>query len=264
VTRFRQAANAYLGLNWDRADLGFDDLRVRRGISRALDRDRLVQDALLGYGAPTVGPLSPGGEFYDPAVEQVGSDWPEAGRLLDEAGWSVDADGIREKDGRPLAFECVIQDDAIHRKIAEGMRDQLRAIGVAVELRPVRTFKAFYAEVLNGPASFINKWLWQDPMDAAIGFTATWGSPRPNWQHASIPMLDDAYRAWLRAETPDELQAAATNVQLIVADQLPYIPLLVPDDVWVNATRVRGWDPAQPILYPFYQTTTVTSESTGA
>jgi len=260
VTRFRQAANAYLGLNWDRTDLGFDDLRVRRGISRALDRAQLVADALLGYGAPTLGPLSPGGEFYDPIVETVGADLPDAGRLLDDAGWTVGSDGIREKDGRRLAFECVIQDDTIHRAIAEGMRDQLLRAGVQVELRPVRTFKAFYAEVLNGPASFINKWLWQDPVDAAIGFTATWGSPRPNWQHASIPVLDDAYRGWLRAETPEELQAAATKAQVIVADQLPYIPLLVPDDVWVNANRVTGWDPAQSILYPFYHTTTVTPD----
>jgi ABC-type transport system substrate-binding protein len=261
VTRFRQAANAYLGLNWDRTDLGFDDLGVRRGISRAMNRARLVKDALLGYGAPTVGPLSPGGEFYDPIVEQVGVDQPGSAQLLDEAGWSIGSDGIRQKDGRRLAFECVIQDDAIHRKIAEGMRDQLGKVGVHVDLKPVRTFKAFYTEVLKGPASFINKWLWQDPMDAAIGFTATWGSPRPNWQHASIPELDDAYRAWLRAETPEELQAAATNVQLIVADQLPYIPLLVPDDVWVNAISVKGWDPAQPILYPFYQTTMVSPQS---
>lgn len=253
VTRFSQASNAYLGLNWQRSDLGFDDLRVRRAISLGVDRARLVQEALLGYGTPTYGPLSPGGEFYDPAVERGRRHDPAAARrLLDEADWQLDAGGVRAKGDQRLAFACVIQDDTIHRAVAAGLQQQLREIGVALDLTPVRTFQAFYAAVLAGAPSFINKWLWQDPVDAAIGFTASWGSPRPNWQHASVPALDDAYRAWLRAETPEELQAAASRAQLIAADELPYIPLLVPHDVWVHARRVHGWQPAQAILYPFY------------
>ena len=263
VTRFSQAANAYLALNWNRTDLGFDDRRVRRGLALAIDRPALVESALLGYGAPTWGPLSPGGEFYDPVVEEGRVyDPAAAGRLLDEAGWSLGPDGTRRQGEQALAFECVIQDDAIHQKIAEGLREQLARIGVRLELVPVRTFAKFYETVAGGPASFINKWLWQDPVDAAIGFTASWGQPWPNWQHAAIPALDDAYRAWLRAGTPHELQAAATQIQLIVADELPYIPLLVPQDVWVNSTRVTHWDPAPSILYPFYHRTTVTDPIT--
>lgn len=260
VVRFSQASNAYLGLNWDRTDLGFDDVRVRRAIAKAIDRDALVQQAVLGYGKGTWGPISPDGEFYDPVVEAGRRYDPrEAGADLDAAGWVIGDDGVRVRNGVRLAFECVIQDDTIHKRIATGMRDQLRAIGVMIDLRPVLSFKAFYEAVLAGPASFINKWLWQDPVDAAIGFTASWGAPRPNWQHASIPALDEAYRAWLRAENDEQLQTAATNIQMICADQLPYIPLLVPQDVYVHRRSVHGWEPAQAILYPFYQRVTIES-----
>ena len=93
---------------------------------------------------------------------------------------------------------------------------------------------------------------WRAAGGTPIGFTASWGRPFPNWQQASVPALDEAYRKWLRAETPEDLQAAATEAQLIVADQLPLIPLLTPDDVWVHSKRVHGWEPAQAILYPFY------------
>jgi peptide/nickel transport system substrate-binding protein len=261
VTRFPQAANAYLALNWERTDLGFEDRRVRRAIALGIDRPALVASALLGYGAPTWGPLSPDGEFYDPAVEAGRAhDSAAAVRMLDEAGWGLSDDGVRARDGQRLAFECVIQDDAIHRRVAEGLRDQLALIGVRLELSPIRTFARFYETVAGGPASFINKWLWQDPVDAAIGFTASWGQPRPNWQHAAVPALDEAHRAWLRAETPEALQAAASRVQLLVADELPYIPLLVPHDVWVCASRLQRWEPAQAILYPFYHRTELVAE----
>jgi peptide/nickel transport system substrate-binding protein len=180
-----------------------------------------------------------------------------AGRLLDESGWTLAADGIRAKGDWRLAFECVIQDDTIHHAVARGVRDHLRAVGVSLDLRPVRTFQKFYEACRGGPASFVNKWLWQDPVDASIGFTATWGSPSPNWQHASVPSLDKAYRDWLRAQTPQEHQSAASRIQMIVADELPYIPLLVPHDAWVIHNRISGLDPAPAILYPFYHTTTV-------
>ncbi|CAN5476775.1 hypothetical protein BH23CHL4_BH23CHL4_23510 [soil metagenome] len=258
VVRFSQASNAYLALNWDRTDLEFNDVAVRRAISLGIDREALVRDAVLGYGTPTYGPISPYGEFYDPVVEESQRfDREGAAKALDAAGWTLGEGGVRVKDETRLAFECVIQDDTIHKRIAAGLRDQLRAFGVALELNPVLSFKAFYETVLTGPASFINKWLWQDPVDAAIGFTASWGIPRPNWQLASIPALDEAYHGWLHAGTPDELQAAATKVQLICADELPYIPLLTPHDVWVHSTKLHSWEPAQAILYPFYHGVTV-------
>ncbi len=254
VVRFSQASNAYLALNWDRTDLGFDDAMVRRALSMGIDRESLVHEAVLGYGSPTYGPISREGEFYDPKVEQGRRfDKGGAASALQAAGWTVGEDGIRVRGNARLEFECVIQDDVIHKRLAEGLRKQLREIGVAMQLQPILGFKAFYEAVSAGPASFINKWLWQDPVDAAIGFTASWGMPRPNWQHASIPALDDAYHRWLRAETDIELQEAATRAQLICADELPYVPLIVPQDVWVHSRQLSGWNPSKAILYPFYQ-----------
>jgi peptide/nickel transport system substrate-binding protein len=258
VVRFSQASNLYLAPNWEQTDFGFDNVRIRQALSLAIDRDRVVRDALLGYGAPTVGPISVDGEFYDPAVEATRAHDPQrASELLDAAGWLREESGLRERNGIPFSFECVIQDDAIHRNAAEVIRSSLSEVGVEMRLRPVLTFQGFYEACRQGPDAFINKWLWQDPVDAALGFTATRGLPDPNWQHAVVPELDAAYRAWLLGSSQAELDAAAANVQRIAADQLPYIPVVVPEDVWVRTNRVENWDPAQSILYPFYHRTTV-------
>ena len=258
VIRFSQASNAYLALNWQRTELGFDDVRVRKAVSLAIDRPALVRDALLGYGAPTVGPLSVDGEFYDPVVDSGQDlDLCESARLFEEAGWALDAHGVRARGDARLSFECLTQDDAVHQRVAEGLRDQLEKIGVILELRPIRSFHAFYEGCKAGPPAFLNKWLWQDPMDAIVGFIASWGRPDPNWHHSSLPVLDEAFRAWLRAETPEKLQAIASRIQMLVREHLPYIPLLVPQDVWVHAKAVKNWSPAQSILYPFYHRTVI-------
>lgn len=247
-----QASNMYVALDWRRTELGFDDLRVRRAVSLAIDRSALVAEALAGHGTPTWGPLPPGDEFYDPIVDAEGRrDLAGAAALLDEAGWTVGLDGVR------LAFECVVQEDDVFRRVAELVATQFAEVGIALELRYVKAFADFYAACAAGPASSISKWLWQDPMDAIIGFSSTGTLPFPNWAHASVPELDRAYDAWLRAETDAGLHEAAGHAQAVFARTLPYVPLLTPNDVWVWRRELRGYRPYPANLYPFYQGVTL-------
>jgi peptide/nickel transport system substrate-binding protein len=254
VRRHPQASNMYLSLDWRRRDLGFDDLRVRRAVSLAIDRAGLVAQALDGVGSPAWGPVPPGDEYYDPSVDRAAAyDPAEAGRLLEEAGWILGVDGTRRRGDLVLGCECVIQDDAAFARVGALVAKQLAAVGFRLALRPVRPFAPFYRAVAGSPPAAISKWLWQDPLDALIGFSASYNDPFPNWQHAAVPALDEAYADWLRAGSHDELAAAASHAQRIFAETLPYVPLLVPDDIWVSRRAVRGWSPFPANLYPFYQ-----------
>jgi peptide/nickel transport system substrate-binding protein len=253
VFRHGQRSNFYLGLNWSATELGFDDLKVRHAISLAIDREGLVQAAVGGHGRGTWGPLPEWDPMYESAVDAGRKkDAVQADRLLNEAGWVRSAGGVREKAGQRLEFECVIQDDDVHRRLGYALAGQLGHIGISLLPRPVQPFKEFYSAVEAGPASFINKWLWQDAMDAIIGFSASWCRPFPNAQKSSVPELDAAYHAWVRATSHQEMKEAASRAQHVVADRLPYIPLLTPDDVWVVDRRVHGYQPYPATLYPFY------------
>ena len=61
VVEHPQPSNIYLGLDWRRTDLGFDDVRVRRAISLAIGRDAIVREALSGRGSSTWSLVPPGG-----------------------------------------------------------------------------------------------------------------------------------------------------------------------------------------------------------
>ena len=253
VIRHGQSSNFYLGLNWKATELGFDDINIRRAISLAIDREELVQAGVGGYGRGTWGPLPAWDPMYEPAVDEGRKiDAAQANRLLDEAGWMRAGGGVRAKAGKSLEFGCVIQDDDVHRRVAHSLAAQLAHIGVRLLPRPMRPFKEFYSALEAGPASFINKWLWPDGMDAIIGFSASWNRPFPNAQQASIPELDEAYHSWVRATNQLEMKDAASRAQKVVAERLPYIPLLTPHDVWVVDRRVRGYQPYPATLYPFY------------
>jgi peptide/nickel transport system substrate-binding protein len=249
-----QASSMYLSLNWERTELGFDAVDVRRAVSLAIDRDQLVREALLGHGSATWGPLPPGTEHYDPAVDLAGVHDPErARRELSRLGWAEAGDGIRSRDGVALAFECVVQRDPVFEKVGSLVARQLRAVGIVLQIRAVTPFAEFYDACAQGPASSISKWLWQDPLDALIGFSSSSTAPFPNWSRASVPDLDERFRAWLQAATDDEHLAVASEVQHLFADTLPYIPLLSPNDVWAWSDDVVGFSPSIDVLYPLYQ-----------
>lgn len=259
VHRRRQPASMYLTLDWNRVDLGFDRIEVRRALSLALDRRRMVDEVLHGRGAPTWGPLPPGLEYYDSGIDAAGEFDPvQAEDLLDTAGWRRGASGAREHAGRHLAFECVVQDDDTFRGVAARVVSDLAAIGVRVDPVFIPPFAPFYDACLNSPAAAINKWLWPDTMDALIGFSTTGTSPFPNWAHASVPALDAAFTEYLQAPTMASRLEAAGRAQWAFARGLPYLPLLAPDETWAWRRDVRGFHPQENDLYPFYDDIEIT------
>ncbi len=83
----------------------FDDSRVRRAVARSIDRARIVEVALAGYGQPASSPVPPDSPLAWRGAAQ--RDTAEADRLLDVAGWRRAADGVRARGGRRLDVELL-------------------------------------------------------------------------------------------------------------------------------------------------------------
>lgn len=247
VVVFQQSALVYLALDQLTPGLPFADVRVRRALARAIDRDAIVERELVGYGWPQHGPIPSASSWYEPDVETRNAYDPrDAAALLDAAGLPPGPGGTR------LSFEALVLDDAVVRLAAGSVQAMLRDVGVDVELRPVAGFAEFYAALGDHPPAFFSKWFWPDPVDAIVGFVASWAHDGPNWQRASHPEIDAACRAWQTAGDESAQAAAASALQLATAEHLPLIPLLAPAAVWAHHRRVHGWTPSAENLYPLY------------
>lgn len=127
-----------------------DDIRVRRAINHAVDREGLLQlPAWSGLGTPGVGPLPdvllP--KNIDPSIlKQYDYEYdPEkAKQILEEAGWTdEDGDGIREKDGQRLSLRCLATSSSVPQ--VEPVGEMLRDIGIELNIE-VGDFNWFIAE----------------------------------------------------------------------------------------------------------------------
>lgn len=124
----------YLGWNNERAP--FDDTRVRRAMTLALDRQEIIDALLAGYGTLATSPIPPWSPL-DPGVEPLPHDPDAAAALLEEAGW-VDQgdDGVRRNaDGEALRFTLLTSDAPLNRSVVEVAQAQLRRVGVEARIQ---------------------------------------------------------------------------------------------------------------------------------
>lgn len=125
---------AYVGWNTRREP--FTSPAVRRALAMAIDREAIVETMLEGHGTVAASVIPPWHRLA-PDVAPLPYDPEEAARQLEAAGWTdEDGDGVREKDGRPLAFELLTnQRNPVYGDIAQVIQAQLAAVGAAVTPR---------------------------------------------------------------------------------------------------------------------------------
>ena len=102
----------------------FDDLRVRQAICHALDRERIIEGAMFGYGTPIGSHLTPVSPYYADMLWVCEYDPERAKELLAEAGYP---EGFKAKVKLPQPYEP-------HIRTGEIIADQLREVGIELEL----------------------------------------------------------------------------------------------------------------------------------
>jgi len=113
------------------------DVRVRRAITLALDRQLLIHAVFGSYAEVPFGPVSSILWIRNGAPQAARQNVAEAKRLLEAAGWrDSNGDGIRDRNGRPLTLGLSLPTtSAVRRKFAVLIQEQLRQVGLGLELQ---------------------------------------------------------------------------------------------------------------------------------
>ncbi|MDR2869097.1 MAG: ABC transporter substrate-binding protein, partial [Deferribacteraceae bacterium] len=124
---------SYIGYNFLRRP--FNEPPVREALSLAVDRVTIIQTALAGHGRLTEGPYLPDTYWYNDQLKSTAYNPAQAATLLDEAGWTLNKDGLRMKGKQALRVTLLTNDNPVRIQIAEQIRDSWQALGVEVELK---------------------------------------------------------------------------------------------------------------------------------
>lgn len=248
------------GLIYEHLDLMLDnpilaDLRVRRALIFALDRESISQRLFEGRQPVADGSISPLDWVYDPTIPKYPYDSTRAKALLDEAGWSTMKDGVRHNaKGERLTLELMTTAGNRSRElVAQVLQSQWKQVGIDARIRnePARVFfgetvtkrkftgAAMFAW-LSAPENVPRTTLHSEmiPSDA----NAWGGQNYTGFRNAEADALIDAIEVELDR---GKRKALWSRLQHIYAEQLPAIPLywraeayILPK--WLSGVRPTG------------------------
>ncbi len=211
------------------------DLRVRRALSLAVDREALVSRVVRGAGKPAFSFTPPGGgyslgeaaQMTQPQREQ------EARRLLAEAGF----EGGK---GFPV-LELMTSSRDVQRIMAETIQAMWQdVLGIHVEIRSCE-WTAYKAAQQNMDYDISSSSWSGDYFDPAT-FVELWGSSSGNnctgWGRSEC---DAALAAARRCPVLEQRQQHLAAAERLMLDAQPIIPLYWSERTYLVDPRVRGW-----------------------
>lgn len=124
---------AYMPINVTKEP--FTDIKVREAAAKAINQKEILDSVYGGVGevANTFLISALPESKVDPKY-QISYDPDRSKALLDEAGWKMGADGVREKDGKPLRVSLWTQSDSSFRRLTEVVQAELKAVGIDSEI----------------------------------------------------------------------------------------------------------------------------------
>jgi peptide/nickel transport system substrate-binding protein len=143
----------YFNLHPEKGNPVLKDLRVRKAIALAFNREKLVKDLLLGLTgvAATDWDNSP---WIDPSVKPWPYDPEQAKALLDEAGWvDTNGDGTRDKDGVELVLKYGTTNREIRQNTQAVAQQDLAQVGVKLDLLSYEFDLFFMGYADDGPSA---------------------------------------------------------------------------------------------------------------
>ena len=112
------------------------DVLVRRAINIGVDRQEMIDNVLNGYGSPAYS-VCDGLPWYNEASE-VEYDPEAAAALLDEAGWTMGDDGIREKNGVKAEMNLLYSTgDSVRQALTADFAAQMEELGISCTIEGV-------------------------------------------------------------------------------------------------------------------------------
>ncbi|AUX36818.1 MULTISPECIES: ABC transporter substrate-binding protein [Sorangium] len=234
----------------------FDDIKLRKAISMAIDRAQIAKIAVNGYtvGADGTGLDDAYARWRNEKAAAAG-DWTnydvaKANALLDEAGYAKGADGIRAKDGKPLKFDInVVTGWSDWVRAVQITTQNLKAVGIEASLKTY-DFSAFFEALQKGTFDMSMGWTNTEP--TPFNFYRDLMAPefvKPvneattrNWHRFAAKEAEPLFKKFAAATDPAEQKSIIDDLQMIYAQQVPVIPLFK-NPSWgeYSTKRFVGW-----------------------
>ena len=222
----------HLGVNLTDAIL--KDRKVRQAIAYGIDREAIIRDVYYGQAKPAISVLPTSQWAYEAGSKRYDHDPQMVARLLDESGHKASADGTR------LRLSLKTSTLSIARRTGEIMQEQLRKVGIQLDLQPLERQKLTQDMIEGNFQLYLNQLVGGNQSTDIFSYAYSTKSIPPNGQNRSRysnPAVDRLIDESLLA-TRERQQVIFSEIQKTLAEDLPQIYLWYPSSVVIRRDNI--------------------------
>jgi peptide/nickel transport system substrate-binding protein len=250
IAQYKELGNSYTYLGFNLKHRPFDDVRVRQAINYAIDKQEIIDGVLLGLGLPVASPYKPGTRWINPKLQPYPYDPHKAIALLKEAGFEDhDHDGILDRDGQPLSFEILTNQNKEREMSAVLVQRRLKEIGIDVKIRVVEwaTFISRFIKTGDFNVVLLGWGLGLEPDQFNIWHSSQQAPGQFNFIGYNNPKVDKLLEAGRLELNPDKRMKIYHDFSEILLEDSPVVYLFAGYGLPAIHKRVKGIDdPAPP------------------
>ncbi len=183
------------------------DKEVRQALQHATNKQAISDGIFYGLEQPADTLFAKTVPYCDIDLEPYAYDVEQAQSMLDEAGWVVGADKIREKDGQKLNIDLLYNSDSVTEKaIAEYLQSEYQKIGISLNIHGEEE-QSYRDNMKAGNFDMVFNICWGTPYD-----------PQSSLAAMRAPVYGD-YAAQLGLEDKAEIDQAITDILVSTDEQ---------------------------------------------
>ena len=244
----------------------FHEVKFRKAIAYAIDRESITRSTLQGLATPLYGIVSPGNkEWCASDLPNTEFDLDKARALLREAGFeqrgSGDALELFDAKGNRVEFTLLVQaENALRNLMATVIQSDLARIGIKMNIATADNVQ-LTSKVNKGEdyeAAFLGTSTTQPDPSSYESFLRSDGSnhqwrpkqekPATEWE----ARIDELETAQARETNEERRRAIFHDIQSIINDQQPIVPIVAPHVVVAATKRLGNYRPSPLLPYSLW------------
>lgn len=241
----------------------FADARFRRAVSHAIDRESIATNTLQGLATPLYGFVSPGNRVWAATdLPRTEYNLDKARALLVEAGFktrgTAEAPELTDAKGNRVEFTLIVPAESEPRKQeAAVIQEDLARLGIKMQIAPIAVgeLSARYKQSLDYDAVLFGATASEpDPgsykslllsSDKEHQWHPKQAKPETEWE----ARLDTLVNAMARERDQQKRLAVFHDIQALLAEQLPLIPVVARHTTVAANTRLGNYRPST--IFPY-------------
>lgn len=233
------------------------DLRVRKAISHAINKEEMVKNLLEGKASPAISNVTPLSPWYSTKTNKYEFNKRKAMTLLEEAGWKVGPDRYRVKDGKKLTLTLIAASgQRVNDLIQTYIQSQLKSVGIEIIIKS-EPARVYFGETIKKRNFEMALYSWVSLPESSPRSTLhsgsipseanAWsGQNNPGWKNATVDKLIDQVEQEL-----DSKKRAVLGRKIIdeYTKDIPVLPLYYRSNNSIIPAGLKGFELSPHLHY---------------